>query len=80
MLDIRRQRLTKPSDQPSQARSSRVLTIEAQRDQTNHRIVQQLGRQHSLIAIRLVVDRPNGERQSVAGGCVFTQVVRPTEP
>jgi hypothetical protein len=36
--------------------------------------------EHSLIATRLDVDRPNGERQSVAGGCGFTQIVRPTEP
>src|ERR1700730_10523367 len=34
--------------------------------------------EHSLIAIRL--GPAHGKRQSLAGGCVFTQIVRPTEP
>src|SRR6202035_5127055 len=55
------------------------LTIHAiaHRDETD-RSSSRLAGEHSLIAIRLDVDRPNGERQSVAGGRVFTQIVRPT--
>jgi hypothetical protein len=36
--------------------------------------------EHSLIAIRSSVGRPTGRVDRFAGGCVFTQVVRPTKP
>jgi hypothetical protein len=67
MLRIRRQRLTRASDQPPRASSSRSLTIDAiaHRDETDHRIVQQL-------AGRALLDRNSlasaGQRGAATGG------------
>jgi hypothetical protein len=79
MLRIRRQRLTRASDQPPRASSSRSLTIDAiaHRDETDHRIVQQL-------AGRALLDRNSlasaGQRGAATGGgraCLLRSSARP---
>jgi len=78
MLRIRRRRLTNRS---SKKLESLTIDAMAHRDEIDHRIASsnRSAGEHSEIAF-CCVDRPNPERQSVPGGCVISQVVRPTEP
>jgi hypothetical protein len=58
------------------------LTINAiaHRDETDQRIVEPLSGRALLDRNSLPRWPGNGEREPVAGGCVLTQVVRPTKP
>jgi hypothetical protein len=64
----------------SESLESLTIDAVAHRDETDHRIVRQLGGRALLDRNSLGRWPANGERQSVTGGCVFTQAVRPTEP